>query len=298
MSGSRNPIIVIGAPRSGTNMLRDVLCALPGFGTWPCDEINYIWRHGNAGFPTDELTPDLATPNIRQYIRRRFDRLAASRRLLRVVEKTCANSLRVGFVDQVIPGAHYIFIVRDARDVVASAMKRWIAPLDLRYVAKKARFVPVSDFPFYAIRYAASRFHRRRSTDRRLSTWGARFSGMQEWLAEGSLAEVCAAQWRRCVELAQCQLSTVEGAHVLQIRYEDFVTRPDTELARVIEFLGAEVTAVQRRAAVEQVSAQSVGKWRAALSSETLAQVAPIVERTLAQFGYQQDERLALDKAA
>ena len=42
------PVVIIGAARSGTNMLRDVLVKLPGVGTWPCDEINYIWRHGNA----------------------------------------------------------------------------------------------------------------------------------------------------------------------------------------------------------------------------------------------------------
>ena len=48
-------IIIIGAPRSGTNMLRDVLTALPGFETWPCDEINLAWRHGNRALPSDEL---------------------------------------------------------------------------------------------------------------------------------------------------------------------------------------------------------------------------------------------------
>jgi hypothetical protein len=34
------------APCSGANMLRDVLTLLPGVATWPCDEINYTWRHG------------------------------------------------------------------------------------------------------------------------------------------------------------------------------------------------------------------------------------------------------------
>ena len=36
------PVVIIGAPRSGTNMLRDVLCDWPGVVTWPCDEINLI----------------------------------------------------------------------------------------------------------------------------------------------------------------------------------------------------------------------------------------------------------------
>ena len=43
--------MIIGAARSGTNMLRDVLTSLDGVDTWPCDEINYIWRHGNIRWP-------------------------------------------------------------------------------------------------------------------------------------------------------------------------------------------------------------------------------------------------------
>ncbi len=59
-----------------------------------------------------------------------------------VVEKTCATSLRVEFVRAVLPDAKYVFITRDGLDAAASAMERWHAPLDLRYTAAKARFVP------------------------------------------------------------------------------------------------------------------------------------------------------------
>ncbi|HUT60609.1 MAG TPA: sulfotransferase, partial [Phycisphaerae bacterium] len=122
-----SPIIIIGAGRSGTNMLRDMLTAFPGVGTWPCDEINYIWRHGNARYATDEFPPELARPRVRAYIRRAFDRLAARRGLSHVVEKTCANSLRVQFVRAVVPEARFIHIVRDGRDVAVSAVQRWTA---------------------------------------------------------------------------------------------------------------------------------------------------------------------------
>lgn len=58
------PVIIIGAGRSGTNMVPDLLTAFPACATWPCDEINYIWRYGNAGFPTDELTAEHARPSV------------------------------------------------------------------------------------------------------------------------------------------------------------------------------------------------------------------------------------------
>ena len=76
MADAYQPVIIIGAARSGTNMLRDVLTSLPGVGTWPCDEINYIWRHRNARNPLDEFQPEQATDPVRRFIRGEFDRIA------------------------------------------------------------------------------------------------------------------------------------------------------------------------------------------------------------------------------
>ena len=87
------PVIIIGAGRSGTNAVRDMICSLPDFATWPCDEINPIWRHGNVLHPTDAIPPELATPAIRHFIRTQFvrewERLGRPKFL---VEKTCANA--------------------------------------------------------------------------------------------------------------------------------------------------------------------------------------------------------------
>ena len=149
LSRGYQPVVIIGAGRSGTKILKASLCRLPGAGSWPCDEINYVWRHGNASESHDELQPERARPRVRRYIRRCFDRLARRRGLAHVVEKTCANSLRVAFVDRVVPDALFVFLVRDGRDVVASARKRWKAPLDLPYLLAKARFVPLTDVPYY-----------------------------------------------------------------------------------------------------------------------------------------------------
>ena len=156
-------------------MLRDVLTSLPGFATWPCDEINYIWRHGNVRYPSDEFTPDMARAEVCGYIRRRFDRVAQRYRAKVVVEKTCANSLRVGFVNAVLPDAKFVLIFRDGRDAVASAMKRWVAPLDFEYIFKKARYVPFGDMPYYAFKYLRSRIAMTSSRKRRISLLGATF---------------------------------------------------------------------------------------------------------------------------
>ena len=105
-------VIIIGAPRSGTNILRDVLTSFDGICTWPCDEINYIWRHGNAGYLSDELPAVNVSPHVKQFINKAFQNIADKYSADVVIEKTCANSLRVPFVDRVIPDAKYIFIYR------------------------------------------------------------------------------------------------------------------------------------------------------------------------------------------
>jgi len=134
---AHTPVVIIGAPRSGTNMLRDLLCSVDGVATWPCDEINYIWRHGNLRYPSDAFSPDMVNPRIQQYIRGQFSWVAKKYGARIVVEKTCANSLRVDFVERVLSQPKYIFIARDGVDVVCSAMRRWRAKLDLPYVLRK-----------------------------------------------------------------------------------------------------------------------------------------------------------------
>lgn len=270
------PVVIIGAARSGTNMLRDALVRLEGVVTWPSDEINYIWRHGRARRPNDELRPDHATPRVRRYIRRAFRKLARTTGARCIVEKTCANSLRVDFVRAVLPDAKFIFLIRDVRDVVASALKRWRTKPDWRYVLRKARYVPFSDVPYYGLRFLSHRFRQLISREQRLPTWGPRFDGIDAMLRECSLAEVCAEQWRQCVEQAAAALANVPPNQVRTLRYEDIVARPRSELTRLTEFLGLSASARQLSEFAADVRADSVGKWRRALD---LATVAAIVHR-------------------
>jgi hypothetical protein len=48
-------VVIIGVPRLGTNMLRDVLASRDEIGTWTCDKINYIWFHDNVNFSSNEI---------------------------------------------------------------------------------------------------------------------------------------------------------------------------------------------------------------------------------------------------
>jgi hypothetical protein len=277
----RAPVLVVGAGRSGTNLLRDLICSFDGFATWPCDEINYIWRHGNRDAPTDELSPADARPEVIRYVRGAFERRQRRAGGAAVVEKTCATTLRVAFAHRIVPEARFVVIVRDGRDVTASAMRRWTAGLDLRYLARKARFVPAGDLPHYALRYARARLARRHSREGRVSTWGPRFAGLDEAVRTRPLAEVCALQWARCVDSADRQLGeAADPAAVHRLSYEQLVADPTHEIARLADFLHA-----RPPAAPPPVRAGSVGGSER-LDAAELAGVSAVAGATLTRYGY------------
>lgn len=279
-------VIIIGAPRSGTNMLRDLLVELPGVGTWPCDEINYIWRHGNVRYQSDAFEPEMATPGISEYIQKQFDEFAGKHKFDVVVEKTCANSLRVGFVNQVVPGAKYIFIVRDGLDVVGSALLRWKAELDIGYLLKKARYVPVGDLPYYATRYLWNHIYRLVSGKKRLAFWGPALDGMDGIVASHTLEEVCALQWAACVDAAEGELRKLDPNQVIRVSYEKFVSNPVEEFERVSGFLGRSVPAEMLATLPAKVSSTSVGKGRAQLGADGMVHLRSLVNGTLTRYGY------------
>lgn len=280
------PVIIIGAGRSGTNMLRDILVQLPGLETWPCDEINYIWRHGNRGYPTDQFSRDMATPRVADYIRQQFDKFARRSGATTVVEKTCANSLRCGFIDQIFPNARFIHIVRDGRDVALSANLRWTAKLDVPYILRKARYVPPTDLPYYGGQYFGNRVRRLFSKDGRLAVWGPRFDDMQVVFENNSVAVACAIQWQACVRQATEQLGELDASRVFTTRYEDFTSQPVEELRKITDFLGQSLSSEAAASLTGRVSTKSVGNWRTKLSAEETAAVERHVGETLHHHGY------------
>ncbi len=282
------PVVIIGAGRSGTNALRDMLTRLPEFATWTCDEINPIWRHGNLSWPNDEIPAANATPLVRRFIRGAFERLwhqAAQPRF--VVEKTCANTLRVPFVDAILPEAKYVHIVRSGVDVVASARKRWQGDLELPglpYFTAKARYTPLSDLPIYGWSFVKSRVGLMLGKTKRLSVWGPRFDGMQA-LDGAPLEEICARQWAACVSHADDAFAQIDPARVLTLRYEDFTANPAGSLAAILTFLGTEASDSDIATAAGPVRSTSVGKGRALLS-DLPTEALDIMQAPLAAHGY------------
>lgn len=285
-------VIIVGAPRSGTNMLRDLLTSAPGFGTWDCDEVNLLWKHGNLDVPHDEIPSQRATPGLAAYLHRSFDRVARRTRSEVVVEKTCAVSLRVPFTRALFPEARYVFIRRDGIDATASTMQRWNAPFELGYTLRKARYVPPGDFPRHVATLVRKRVLQRlrgevhgEARDMRVSTWwGPRPHDFRTLQREHPLEELAFIQWQRCVEQAADGLAGLPDGQLLEVVYEDFVADPKSGAARLFEFLGHPDAA--EHAATDAIRAGSVGKGRGRLGPDAVARLEALGADTLARFGH------------
>jgi hypothetical protein len=244
-----SPLIVLGAGRSGTNALRDMLSSLPQITTWPCDEINPIWRHGNVLWPNDEIPPERATPAVIRSIRKAFYRQwKRSGRPAYILEKTCANTLRVPFIDRVLPQARYIHIVRDGRPVIPSAQKRWRGELEVQtvpYFLKKARFIPLTDVPYFGYFFVRNRFSMLLGKTKRMSMWGPRFADVESY-QDKPLVEICAAQWIACVESSDNALARIDRTRVFQVNYESMTEDPVGTLTQILDFIDPDANVITR----------------------------------------------------
>jgi len=231
---SSAPIIIIGAARSGTKFLRDLLALADNLKAVPYD-VNYIWRYGNADCPHDQLDPEKLTEKQIAFIRKSLFKQAKLGKNDRLLEKTVSNTLRVPYVDAVFPDARYVHLIRDGRDVTESAMRQWQAKPKLKALFAKVRRMPLANIGY--VFWFARNFIKGLGAGRKGGNlWGPRFKGIEQIASSGPLAKTCALQWARSVELASRDLAQLPASRVFTIHYEE-LTKDDTALRRLVNQL-------------------------------------------------------------
>jgi hypothetical protein len=280
-------IIIIGAARSGTKILRDVLAEASGAGCVPYD-IGFVWRYGNERVPHDVLDPASVTPRISRFVRRYVDRYAHGGGDV-VIEKTVGNTLRVPFVHAVVPDAAFVHIVRDGTDVAESARRQWSAPPDREYLLRKMRHFPLRLVPSYGRGYAMAQlspFSRRSHA----ATWGPRYPGIDEDVASSDLLTVCSRQWRASVEYASRDLARVSTL-VVDVRYEHLVSEPLATLGELMDRLELPASAEDRRRAAARLEGGRAGAGPRSLDSDELEMISAELGTTLDTLGYRRQAR-------
>jgi hypothetical protein len=258
MAEIREPIILLGAARSGTGMLGSALSRHPDVAF--LDEPNFIWRAYNADLGHDMIPATRATEKVKRYIHARFDELrAAQGSKSRILEKTPQSTIRLPFVLEVFPDARLVHVIRDGRQVVASAIRK--AHGDVRKVTRSAGGVkrrrgnvrnagmlsrvlldkwqtgfPRSDLPHYL----------RKIWDtsagilgmKRVFAWGPEFPGMRQMVNTHPIVDIYARQWQICVDGVRNVLASRPGLPVYEVRFERLVGDVDGVTREIFDFAG------------------------------------------------------------
>ncbi|MBX3014597.1 MAG: sulfotransferase [Caldilineaceae bacterium] len=161
------PIFIIGAPRSGTTLLRLILDAHPHISCGP--ETGFLvdlapivgrhWQHlALYGFEQSYWIQKMA-----RFFAEFQESYAQQRGKRRWAEKTPQYTPHLAFIRTLFPASQIVHIIRDGRDVMSSYLKRWGYRAAWRGIQEWQRAItiaqavgrqlPASDY--YELRYEA-----------------------------------------------------------------------------------------------------------------------------------------------
>jgi hypothetical protein len=220
------PIFIVAAPRSGSTLLFESLAkssalwTLGGEGHAHIEQISALHPQGR-GNHSNRLTAEDATVEAAAQLRAHYiadlrnadgtpyAALAGAPDLVRFLEKTPKNALRIPFLKAVFPDARFIFLHREPRANISSIMEAW----------RSGGFV----------------------TYRGLSGWrGMPWSlllipGWRD-LNGADLAEIAMRQWRDANETMLRDLSELPAADWCSLSYEALLADPEKALQRLCAF--------------------------------------------------------------
>ena len=273
------PLILVGAGRSGTKILRDVLATHPDIDCVPFD-VNYIWTIGNTKADHDQLSPNSLAEADRQRIIQLLAKQSQGAPFL--LEKTVSNTLRLPFVLKVFPEARFIHLIRDGRDVTESVSRQWGETREISYFFKKLKTFPLRYAFSYLMGYGYNWIkHSLGKSTPEDYIWGVRYPGYLQDLKEKTTLEVCATQWVACVETCLEQLTDVDPNRQVEVRYEALMLDPQKQLQRIADFIG-----VDGQFESSRFNSKNIGKHKAAFSKEQMESLHPILFPTLTKLNY------------
>ena len=215
------PIVVVGAPRSGTSFLGKLLSKHPALAY--SKEPRLTWRYGND-HKSDMLRPEDARPEVCQHIRRVFADSVQSAGRQRLVEKTPSSSLRMGFVEKVLPECLFLHIIRDGTESALSIRQFWnhrSKGIKREKLVQRLKEINLRRAPYYFMEFVRRAMPQQLSGATRRPAWGPRIPGLDEMIKELDVLEIASLQWRMCVESACNYGRQLPKDRYLECRLED-----------------------------------------------------------------------------
>jgi len=274
-----DPVFVIGCSRSGTTVTFETIASSGHFLHFDY-ELPQFWNALvgplNNGWDSEAASPDQARPEHRDRALAYFyARLGQGQ----VLDKTCINTLRVGYLHKLFPQAKFVFIQRDGRDNISSMIDGWrLGRTDGGFGLEK--FFGPSPDPV-AI------------NDGEFREWHFFLPPRWRDYNHTSLEEVCAYQWITANQLALDAAKTIPREQWLTLRYEDIFERPVAMFREVFEHLSLPFEAdMERRCASLSSRPTSIvkgkpkkQKWRDS-NPEMIERILPSIAPMMKRMGY------------
>jgi len=289
---------IIGAPRSGTTILCDVLGEHREIES--ISEPYFIWDWKSGGGLDDVRTAADVTPENAGFIRREFSHALENSGKKILVEKTPENCFRVPFMHEVFPEAKWIFLYRNGLDVIASMNIEWrrrvdmVQKRDLKALWKTAKRMVMRQkhnrHRVLALIHEATQnfslkpgrlFNKAKWQGR--AAWGPRFPGWQQELDRcDNPVAFNARQWAECSHAARAGLEGIDPSRILRISYEDLVQNREETIREIETFLSVD----HQPDLGAELSPSSLGKWKSYFSKDDVALIESIIETQQSELGY------------
>lgn len=232
----RKPLIIVSAPRSGSNLLFEQLSNIPGFWTIG-GESHVIFRMfphlrvENPQFDSGSLGEEHAddgTVRLLQNCFLYFLRDAQGHAYLApqnksrqdnlcLLEKTPRNALNIPFLLKLFPEARFVYLYREPRQTIASLIEAWTVGL------QSGRFKTFQHLPDW---------------DR--PGWCFLLPPGWRDMRGKSIAEIAAFQWSASNRIIVDALATLPANRYSTVSYHDLVENPQTALQRICKLAGIE----------------------------------------------------------
>jgi Sulfotransferase family len=241
-------VFVVGSPRSGTTFLAGAVGAQPGF-----VDLGEV-RPVKASIPRWRQLPEEEAARELRATLERVRRLGLVRDL-RPVEQTPELSFVVGAAARAYPGATFLHIIRDGRDVVCSLLQKgWLRD------EREGRDDAGNPYGGHVRAWV--------EPERR-----------DEFL-RASEATRTAWAWRRYLGAAR----QAPAERTLELRYEQLANDPRATAEEIAARLGTHPEPLAQSLAA--VHARSIGRWRRDLTAEQVADVEREAGALLRELGY------------
>ena len=296
------PIIIIGAARSGTHLIattikKNIECIY-------LNEINDLWKKRFPFLIIDEIDDSKITPKKINLIREDFRKLLRGRsKFPFLLEKTASNCLRLELVNKVFPNAKFIHILRDGRDVAVSTRKKYQG--DIRKISssknlenqEKKRFVFFLQEIQHKIKNGLTplmlitnslRYFRMSLVLlglRKRDFWGPRFKGFRKLYNESTLIEVASEQWKYSVNSIFTFTSQHPNKEILTLKYEDLITNPNNVVKETMKFILNENFTEDK--IKHNIKTRGFETWRESLNEEEKSLINTRLSDLLKQLDYE-----------